>query len=136
MAVTPLASIPVTITLVPAPCPASARPGRHGLPMGHRRGPEPVETRNSNLLRIASGPAERKGAEARLPAGSPSASSLASFMGPLKMRIGVIELLAHSSEADRSRSRGLVGKLLRQTYSIMPQVVAVWCRQLGHDVFY
>jgi hypothetical protein len=57
-------------------------------------------------------------------------------MGPLKMKIGVIELLAHSSEADRSRSRGLVGKLLRQTYSIMPQVVAVWCRQLGHDVVY
>jgi hypothetical protein len=51
------------------------------------------------------------------------------------MRIGIIELLAHSSSADQSNSR-TVGKLLRQLYSIMPQVVAVWCRQLGHDVVY
>lgn len=51
------------------------------------------------------------------------------------MKVGVLELLTDSP------NRGWIGSLYsryfrRQFMSIMPQAVAVWCRQLGHDVHY
>ena len=51
------------------------------------------------------------------------------------MRIGILELL--SVEASR-RWDHLAYKYLvtRQYASIMPQTISVWCRNLGHEVFY
>jgi radical SAM superfamily enzyme YgiQ (UPF0313 family) len=51
------------------------------------------------------------------------------------MRIGILELL--SVEASR-RWDHLAYKYLitRQYASIMPQAISVWCRSLGHEVFY
>jgi len=51
------------------------------------------------------------------------------------MRIGILELLTDTP------IRGYLGRLYahyfrRQFVSIMPQVVSVWCRQLGHTVHY
>ena len=51
------------------------------------------------------------------------------------MRVGILELLAGAP------TRGWTGGInryltTRQYASIMPQVIAVWCRQLGHQVFY
>ena len=51
------------------------------------------------------------------------------------MRVGVLELLTDS------QNRGYMASLYaryyrRQFMSLMPQVVAVWCRQLGHRVSY
>lgn len=51
------------------------------------------------------------------------------------MRVGIIELLVDTP------TRGRVGALYathmrKQFVSITPQAVSVWCRQLGHDVFY
>ena len=52
-----------------------------------------------------------------------------------KMRVGVLELLSDS--VSQSWGRRFYGRRFRRHYaSIMPQVVAVWCRQLGHDVTY
>jgi radical SAM superfamily enzyme YgiQ (UPF0313 family) len=51
------------------------------------------------------------------------------------MRIGILELM--SIEASR-RLDHLAYKYLinRQYASIMPQAISVWCRNLGHEVFY
>lgn len=47
-----------------------------------------------------------------------------------KLRIGVIDILSNSA------GRKAWGRFIRANYaSIMPQVVAVWCEELGHDVF-
>jgi len=51
------------------------------------------------------------------------------------MRVGILELLLDTLVP--SRTDAIVGWVLRrQLYSIMPQVIAVWCRQLGHQVHY
>ena len=51
------------------------------------------------------------------------------------MRIGILELLApgRTSGWKQSTEHYLTTK---QYASIMPQAIAVWCRQLGHQVFY
>ncbi|MFQ5696560.1 MAG: hypothetical protein ACE5HB_11265 [Terriglobia bacterium] len=51
------------------------------------------------------------------------------------MRVGIIELLVDTP------AKGLADALYaayfrKQFVSITPQAVSVWCRQLGHDVFY
>jgi radical SAM superfamily enzyme YgiQ (UPF0313 family) len=51
------------------------------------------------------------------------------------MRIGVLELLSAGRSGDwTQRVSGHL--LLKQFASIMPQAVSVWCRDLGHQVFY
>ncbi|MBU1342505.1 MAG: radical SAM protein [Proteobacteria bacterium] len=51
------------------------------------------------------------------------------------MKIGVLELL--SEDANRSFEKMPHDFLVVKQYaSIMPQAVSVWCRNLGHDVFY
>ncbi len=52
-----------------------------------------------------------------------------------RKKVGVIELVAYTV-ASEWLSLALVNSLKRQYYSIMPQVVSVWCRELGHDVTY
>lgn len=51
------------------------------------------------------------------------------------MRIGIIELLVSGPVSD---IRGLMYSriLTRQYISIMPQVISVWCKQLGHTTHY
>jgi len=51
------------------------------------------------------------------------------------MRVGVLELLTDSQ--NRGYTAALYARYFRRQFmSIMPQVVAVWCRQLGHRVSY
>ena len=52
-----------------------------------------------------------------------------------RRNVGVIELIAYTVASEWTRLVA-VSRLKRQLYSIMPQVVAVWCRQLGHRVTY
>ncbi|UCH93742.1 MAG: radical SAM protein [Candidatus Aminicenantes bacterium] len=48
-----------------------------------------------------------------------------------KLRIGVIDLVAHSVKPS------LYGRVMAPNFAgIMPQVVAVWCEEMGHDVTY
>jgi hypothetical protein len=53
----------------------------------------------------------------------------------IRKKVGVVELLAYTVSSEWLLLR-LVNKTKRQMYSIMPQVVSVWCRELGHDVEY
>lgn len=55
-------------------------------------------------------------------------------MTPGKQRVGVLELLADGPP--RGWDRVYASQFRRHFVSITPQAVAVWCRQLGHDVFY
>ena len=50
------------------------------------------------------------------------------------MKVGIIDVLSD----DLSRKWGYLYRLSfqKQSMSIMPQVIAVWCRQLGHEVHY
>src|ERR1700730_16266134 len=51
------------------------------------------------------------------------------------MRVGILEILKDS--ASTSGVEGYFERNFRRHFvSITPQAVAVWCRQLGHDVFY
>ena len=51
------------------------------------------------------------------------------------MRVGIIELIVDTPA--KSRRDLLYATYFRKQFaSIMPQAVAVWCRQLGHEVFY
>ena len=51
------------------------------------------------------------------------------------MRVGILELI--SDKLHHSRLERLYSEFFtRQQVSVMPQAVAVWCRQLGHRVFY
>jgi radical SAM superfamily enzyme YgiQ (UPF0313 family) len=51
------------------------------------------------------------------------------------MRVGIIELLVESES--RNWVESAYGAHFKRYYcSITPQVVAVWCRQLGHQTFY
>ncbi len=52
-----------------------------------------------------------------------------------KLRIGVIELISDSVWQNWG-TRFYGARFKRHYASIMPQVVAVWCQQLGHDVTY
>jgi len=52
-----------------------------------------------------------------------------------KLNIGVLELLADSASQNWG-TRYYGSKFKRHYASIMPQAVAVWCRQLGHHVTY
>jgi hypothetical protein len=50
-------------------------------------------------------------------------------MGMRRRRVGVVDLLGNRP------APGLWNRLMKPNFaSIMPQVVAVWCEQLGHDV--
>jgi radical SAM superfamily enzyme YgiQ (UPF0313 family) len=49
------------------------------------------------------------------------------------MRVGILELISYTSTSEWSAFRP-ANSLRRQFYSVMPQVVAAWCRELGHDV--
>jgi radical SAM superfamily enzyme YgiQ (UPF0313 family) len=51
------------------------------------------------------------------------------------MRVGIIDLLADGPIAGRL-GRLYATVFRKQFMSIAPQAVAVWCRQLGHQVFY
>ncbi|MCP4658472.1 MAG: radical SAM protein, partial [bacterium] len=52
-----------------------------------------------------------------------------------KLRVGVLEIIGNS--VSPSRIRRLYEAQFRKHYaSIAPQAVAVWCRELGHDVHY
>ncbi len=51
------------------------------------------------------------------------------------MRVGILELL--SGEARSTWAHKAYAFLITSQYaSIMPQAVSVWCRELGHEVFY
>lgn len=52
-----------------------------------------------------------------------------------RKRVGVIELIAYTVSSEWLSLKS-VNSLKRQYYSVMPQVVSVWCRELGHDVSY
>ena len=55
------------------------------------------------------------------------------------MRVGVLELLGGSSFGARTTSRIQAVRhymTTKQYASVMPQAIAVWCRQSGHQVFY
>jgi len=56
-------------------------------------------------------------------------------MNSKKLRIGVVELL---TEGPAESVAGMLYNrmFMKQYVSIMPQVISVWCRQLGHDVTY
>lgn len=59
----------------------------------------------------------------------------ASRMANRSLKVGIIELL--TDKRFTTRLEGLYATYLtRQYVSIGPQAVAVWCRQLGHDVHY
>jgi hypothetical protein len=51
------------------------------------------------------------------------------------MQVGILELLV-STTTGEWRTSVAATALRRQFYSIMPQAIAVWCRQLGHRVHY
>ena len=51
------------------------------------------------------------------------------------MKIGILELLAETWTTNWAQATGYY--LTRKQYaSIMPQAIAVWCRQMGHEVYY
>jgi radical SAM superfamily enzyme YgiQ (UPF0313 family) len=51
------------------------------------------------------------------------------------LRIGILELLAETWTTSWAQATGYY--LTRKQYaSIMPQAIAVWCRQMGHEVHY
>ena len=50
-----------------------------------------------------------------------------------RLRVGVIELISDSVWQNWG-TRFYGSRFKRHYASIMPQVVAVWCQQLGHDV--
>ena len=51
------------------------------------------------------------------------------------MKIGILELLLDT--VDSKSTNTMFARLFRRLqYSIMPQVIAVWCRSLGHQVHY
>src|SRR4051812_29207502 len=50
-------------------------------------------------------------------------------------RVGIIELIAYTVASEWDAPMG-VPTFKRQLYSIMPQAIAVWARQLGHEVSY
>lgn len=52
-----------------------------------------------------------------------------------KRKVGIIELVSYTVSSEWF-SLPLVRTLKRQYYSVMPQAVSVWCRQLGHEVNY
>ena len=48
-----------------------------------------------------------------------------------KLRVGIIDLVS------KGPTRALAHRILNPNFaSIMPQVVAAWCQQAGHDVTY
>jgi radical SAM superfamily enzyme YgiQ (UPF0313 family) len=51
-----------------------------------------------------------------------------------RLRVGVLDLLATPARSWSERAYHLL--MTRQYASITPQAIAVWCRQLGHHVFY
>jgi hypothetical protein len=53
---------------------------------------------------------------------------------PRRLRIGVLDILTTPALSWHDTAYNLV--MTKQYASIMPQAVAVWCRQLGHTTFY
>jgi radical SAM superfamily enzyme YgiQ (UPF0313 family) len=51
------------------------------------------------------------------------------------MRIGVLELLNPGINTPWTQ-KGYAHVILKQNASIMPQAISVWCREMGHEVFY
>jgi hypothetical protein len=58
-----------------------------------------------------------------------------STLGERNMNVGILELVAYTVPPEWNRRRSALA-LRRHLYSLMPQVVAVWCRRLGHSVHY
>jgi len=52
-----------------------------------------------------------------------------------RLQVGIIELISDSVWQNWG-TRYYGARFRRHYASIMPQVVAVWCKQLGHDVTY
>lgn len=52
-----------------------------------------------------------------------------------KLRIGILDLL-HDTPAETGGYGLYRNELRRQFVSIMPQTISVWCRGMGHEVFY
>ena len=52
------------------------------------------------------------------------------------LRVGIIELLTGGAPSRKWVDRTYAAYFNKQYASITPQAVAVWCRQLGHDVVY
>jgi hypothetical protein len=52
-----------------------------------------------------------------------------------RLRVGILELLSDTADP-RSAGLAFTRFLRRQYYSVMPQAVATWCRELGHEVSY
>jgi hypothetical protein len=56
-------------------------------------------------------------------------------MKSISMRVGILELLLDTVNSEHANT--LFARVFRRRlYSIMPQVIAVWCRSLGHQVYY
>ena len=51
------------------------------------------------------------------------------------MRIGVLELI-RQEKTSRWTHKAYDYLVIRQYASIMPQAISVWCREMGHEVFY
>ena len=51
------------------------------------------------------------------------------------MRVGILELLTSGRATSRKQAAEHYSTT-KQYASVMPQSIAVWCRQLGHEVFY
>ena len=51
------------------------------------------------------------------------------------MRIGILEILTVKRSAGWANT-AYANLVIRQYSSVMPQAVSVWCRELGHQVFY
>jgi radical SAM superfamily enzyme YgiQ (UPF0313 family) len=51
------------------------------------------------------------------------------------MKIGILELLSYTVTSEWG-AYVPIWNLRRQFYSVMPQVISVWCRELGHEVTY
>jgi hypothetical protein len=62
-------------------------------------------------------------------------NQIANLRASSHLRVAVLELLAYTVASEWELLRP-VAMFKRQFYSVMPQVVAVWARQLGHQVSY
>ncbi|MEE9247925.1 MAG: radical SAM protein [Dehalococcoidia bacterium] len=51
------------------------------------------------------------------------------------MRIGILELM-RAERRSHWAQRAYTSLVIKQYASIMPQTISVWCRELGHQVFY
>jgi hypothetical protein len=70
-----------------------------------------------------------------LQSGNRAAGTWKPATGDEPMNIGVIELIAYTVPPEWNR-RGVALTLRKMLYSVMPQMVAAWCRRRGHRTHY